>query len=89
MTKVLIHVVIPVAVVAIFFRLGLQPVYGLGSQTRGALTVWMAMASLFAALLMVHSAFKKKMQGEGLDYWRMTGALILVIPALFQIALAH
>ena len=89
MKKVLSYVVIPLLVVVIFFQVGSKSVYGLGSQTRGLLTVWIAMASLLAGLLMVHSAFKGKLQGEGLDYGKMTGALILAIPALFQVVFAH
>jgi hypothetical protein len=89
MKKALSHVVFPSLVVVIFFQVGLRPVYGLGSQTRGLLTFGIALASLLAGLLMVHSAFKRKLQGEGLDYWKMAGALILAIPAVFQLALAH
>lgn len=80
---------IPVLVVIIFFLVGSNPVYGLGSQTRGLLTFLITWVSLMAGLLMVNSAFKGKLQGEGLDFWKMTGALILAIPALFQIVLAR
>ena len=89
MKKFLSQAVIPVLVVIIFFKIGSRPVYGLGSQTRGLLTVWIALISLLVGLLMVHSAFKGKLQGEGLDYWKMTGALILAIPALFQVVFAQ
>jgi hypothetical protein len=89
MKNVLSHVLIPVLVVVIFFQVGSKPVFGLGSQIRGLLTFGIAYASLLVGFLMVHSAFKQKLQGEGLDYWKMAGALILAFPALFQVALAH
>ena len=89
MKNILSHVMVPVLVVAIFFQVGSKPVFGLGSQTRGLLTFWMTWVSLMAGLLMVNSAFRGKLQGEGLDYWKMTGALILSVPALFQVVLAH
>jgi hypothetical protein len=80
---------IPVLVVIIFFQVGSNPVYGFGSQTRGLFTFWITWVSLMVGMLMVNSAFKRKLQGEGLDFWKMTGALILAIPALFQILWAH
>jgi len=83
------RVCIPVFVVIIFFLIGFKPVFGLGSQIRGLLTFWITWASLMGGLLMVNSAFKGKLQGEGLDFWKMTGALILAVPALYQIVLAH
>jgi len=89
MKKDLSYVVIPVLVVIIFFQVGSKPVFGLSSQARGLLTTWITLASLLAGLLMVHSAFRGKLQGEGMDYWKMTGALILAIPALFQVVFAH
>ncbi len=89
MKSALSSVGIPVLVVIVFFQLSSKPVYGLESQTRGLLTFWITWVSLMGGLLLVNSAFKGKLQGEGLDFWKMTGALILAIPALFQIVLAH
>ena len=89
MKNVLSRIGIPVLVVTIFFLVGSKPVYGLGSQTRGLITFWITWVSLMVGLLMINSAFKGKLQGEGLDYLKMTGALIFAIPALFQIVLAH
>jgi len=80
---------IPLLVVMIFFLIGFKPVFGLESQTRGLLTFWITWLSLMAGLLMVNSAFKGKLQGEALNFWQMTGALILAIPALFQIIWTH
>ena len=89
MKNILSHVGIPVLVVLIFFQVGSRPVYGLGSQTRGLLTFWITWVSLMAGLMMVNAAFRGKLQGEGLDPGKMTGALILAIPALFQLIVAH
>jgi hypothetical protein len=89
MKNELSRVGIPVLVVIIFFQVGSKPIYGLGSQTRGLLTFWITWTSLMVGLLMVNSAFKGKLQGEGLDFWKMTGALILAIPAIYQIVWAH
>ena len=89
MKNVLTSVGIPITVVVIFFLVGLRPVYGLESHTRGLLTFWMTWASLMVGLLMINSAFKAKLQGEGLDFWKMSGALILAIPAIFQLILVH
>jgi hypothetical protein len=83
------RVIIPVLVVIIFFQIGSRPVFGLENQTRGLLTFWITWVSLMVGLLMVNSAFKGKLQGEGLDFWKMSGALILTIPALFQVVLAR
>ena len=80
---------IPVLVVIIFFLVGFKPIYGLGIQARALVTFWITWVSLMGALLMVNSAFKGKLQGEGLNFGKMTGALILAIPALYQIVLAH
>lgn len=58
MKNVLSYIVIPALMGVIFFQVGLKPVYGLASQTRALLTFWIALASLLAGLLMVHSALK-------------------------------
>ena len=89
MKNVLSRVGIPVLVVLIFFQVGSKPVFGLGSHARGLLTFWITWASLMVGLMMINSAFRGKLQGEGLDPAKMAGALILTIPALFQIILAH
>jgi len=89
MKNILIHICVPVLVVSIFFMIGYKPIYGLGNHMRGLLTFWITWVSLMVGLLMVNSAFKGKLQGEGLNFGKMIGALILTIPAIFQIVLAH
>ena len=89
MTNKLGYVGIPILTVTIFFQIGFNPVYALGSHARGLITFFITWVSLMVGLLMVNTAFKGKLQGEGLEFWKMTGALILAIPALFQIILAH
>jgi len=89
MKNVLSQLGIPILVVVIFFIVGSKPVYGLGNHLRGLITFWITWASLMVGLLMVNSAFKGKLQGEGLEFGKMIGALILAIPALFQLILAH
>ena len=89
MNNVVRCVGIPVLVVIIFFLIGSRPIYGLGIQTRGLITFLITWVGLMVGLLMINAAFKGKLQGEGLDYWKMTGALILAVPALIQVVYAH
>ena len=89
MKNEIITIAIPILVVLIFFQIGARPVFGLESHIRGLITLWITWVSLMVGLLMINSAFKEKLQGEGLNFWKMGGALILAIPALFHIILAH
>ena len=87
--NILSFVIAPVFVVVFFFQIGSMPLYGLGNHERGLLTFGIAILGLLTGILLVHSAFRGKIHGEGLNFWKMIAALILVIPALFQLAVAH
>ena len=82
------HILIPMAVPALFFVIATTPVEVLGCRTRGWLALIVSLISGFSALGAAIIGAKGRLQGESNTIWWIGSALVLVIPVVGLILLA-
>ena len=88
MKHVLLHVVWPSLLPALFFAIAFTPVHVLGCRTRGLLALLVALTSAAMALIAAVTANKRRSRGDSETGWWVLRALILTIPVIALLKMA-
>ena len=88
MRRVILHVVNPALLTALFFAIALTPVHVLGCRTRGLLALLVASASAIMALTVAILARKRHSTGDAQAVWWILSVLILIIPVVALLVMA-
>ncbi len=88
MNPVILHVMLPAILPALFFLVASTPVEVLGCATRGFLAVLIACISVLGALVAAVVAVRRKKSGDPKANWWGVSALFLSIPPVALIILA-
>jgi hypothetical protein len=83
------HIVIPLALIAIFFLVAATPVDLLGCRNRGMIAVGLALACGLTGIATAIKALAGKVRRHQGSEWWMASTLILAIPAAYIVFIAR
>jgi len=87
--RILAHFVVPAFIPALFFGIASTPVSLLGCRTRGLLALLVTLLGALAALAAAARGIWEKRRNGPYAVWWLVSSLILVIPAVYIVAIAH
>lgn len=87
--SILRHVVLPAILPVLFFLVLASPVSFMGCRNRGLVAVLIALAGALGALGATVISLKGKSRRSPKASWWLTTALLLILPALFILAIAN
>lgn len=87
MNPIILHVMLPAILPALFFLVASTPVEVLGCATRGLLAVLIAFIGVLSGLGAAIIGMRRKRSGEPEANWWVVSALFLAVPAVALLVL--
>ena len=87
MNPIILHVMLPAILPALFFLVASTPVEVLGCLTRGLLAVLIAFIGILSGLGAAIMGMRRKRSGDPKANWWVVSALFLAVPAVALLVL--
>jgi hypothetical protein len=88
MHPLMLHIIFPAIMPALFFTVAAIPVEMIGCRTRGLLALAVAFTSMLAGVAAAVMAVRGKVKGDPRSTWWVVTSLILAVPGVALLALA-
>jgi hypothetical protein len=88
MYPIMLHVVVPAIMPALFFTVAALPVEMIGCRTRGLLALAVAFVSMLSGVAAAVMAVRGRVNGDPRSVWWVVTALILTVPGIALLVLA-
>ena len=88
MHPIMLHIVFPAIMPALFFTVAAIPVDMIGCRMRGLLALAVAFVSMLAGIAAAVMALRGRVKGDPRSVWWVVTALILTVPGVALLVLA-